>query len=59
MCDQCLHVGSEDADNILEDNSPVNEVEEFMLIARGGREWWECYWQSPPIEPEFEMVRAE
>ena len=39
MCDQCLHVGSEDADNILEDNSPVNEVEEFMLIARGGREW--------------------
>ena len=30
---------SDDADNISEDDGPVNEVEEFMLIAGGGRRW--------------------
>jgi len=28
---------SENADNILEDDGPVNEVEKFMLIAGGER----------------------
>ena len=29
---------SEDADDILEDDGPLNEVEEFMLIAGGGED---------------------
>ena len=49
---------SEDNDNILEDNGPVNEVEEFMLIAGGGEDGEDVIDNLPPAEPEFEMVRA-
>jgi hypothetical protein len=30
---------AENADDISEDDGLVNEVEEFMLIAGGGRRW--------------------
>jgi hypothetical protein len=49
---------SEDADNISEDDGPVNKVEEFNLIAGGGEDDENVIDNLPPIEPEFEMVRA-
>ena len=49
---------SEDNDNILENNNPVNEVEEFMLIAGGVEDGEDVIDNLPPPEPEFEMVRA-
>ena len=49
---------SEDADNILEDDGPVNEVEEFMLIDGGGEDDENVIDNLSPVELEFEMVRA-
>ena len=49
---------SEDSDDISEDDGPVNEVEEFMLIAGGGEDDENVIDNLPPVEPEFEMVRA-
>ena len=49
---------AEDADDISEDDGPVNEVEEFMLIAGGGEDGEDVIDNLPPVEPEFEMVRA-
>jgi len=50
---------SEDSDDISEDDGPVNEVEEFMLIAGGGEEDDDnVIGNLPRAEPEFEMVRA-
>ena len=47
---------SKDDDDILEDDGPVNEVEEFMLIAGGGEDGEDVIDNLPPAEPEFEMV---
>ena len=47
---------SEDADNISENDGPVNEVEEFMLIAGGGEDDENVIDNLSPVEPEFEMV---
>jgi hypothetical protein len=42
----------------LEDDDPVNEVKEFMLIAGGGEDGEDVIDNLPPVELEFEMVRA-
>ncbi len=39
----------EDADDILEDDGPVNEVEEFMLIAGGGEDGEDVIDNLPPL----------
>ncbi len=39
---------SEDADDISEDDGPVNEVEEFMLIAGGGDDGEDVIDNLPP-----------
>ena len=49
---------SEDSDDISEDDGPVNKVEEFMLIAGGGENDENVIDNLPPVEPEFEIVRA-
>jgi hypothetical protein len=38
----------EDDDDILEDDGPVNEVEEFMLIAGGGEDGEDVIDNHPP-----------
>ena len=50
------HAISEDSDDISEDDGPVKEVEEFMLIAGGGEDGEDVVDNFPPVEPEFEMV---
>jgi hypothetical protein len=49
---------SEVADNISEDDGPVNEMEECMLIAGEEEDGEDVIDNLPPVEPEFEMVRA-
>ena len=39
---------SKDDDDILEDDGPVNEVEEFMLIAGGGEDGEDVIDNLPP-----------